>query len=199
MLRCATAPTIPHMDLSFRLFSNRPAYASIRECSSPFSGFFLYRPYVTAFADLRFPVQHELVFSNDILPPRRPRPDRRATRHAHGRDELRVRANEHIVFDHRAEFVRAIVITGDRARANIHARADIRIADITQMIRLRAAPEHRVFHFHEVADMRFVAEHRAWPQTRVRSEHDVRAGRAAFNMRERINARAVANRSIADL
>ena len=46
--------------------------------------------------------------------------------------------------------------------------------------------------------MRLVAERRARTQPRIRSEHDVRAGRAAFDVRERIDARAGADRRIAD-
>src|SRR5665811_421787 len=55
---------------------------------------------------------------------RRTRTNGCALAHRHRRDQLRIRADEYIVFDDGAMFVRAIVIAGDRACADVHAAAD---------------------------------------------------------------------------
>src|SRR3546814_20816075 len=57
---------------------------------------------------------------------------------AHGdrRHQLRVRTHEYIVFDDGAEFIDAVVIAGNRARADIDALADGRVANVREMVGL---------------------------------------------------------------
>ena len=50
-------------------------------------------------------------------------------------------------------FIRAIVVAGDGAGADIDVITDLRIAQIGQMTCLGAFPETRFFHFHEVANV----------------------------------------------
>ena len=60
--------------------------------------------------------------------------------HADRRDQLRVAADEGAVFDHRLVLVLAVVVAGDRARADVHVGADRRVAQIRQVIGLRPGP-----------------------------------------------------------
>ena len=56
------------------------------------------------------------------------------------RHQRRIRADEHAFADYRAGFVNAVVIAGDRAGADIGARADLAVADIGEVIGLGSAP-----------------------------------------------------------
>src|SRR5262245_42111330 len=55
-----------------------------------------------------------------------------------GRDELRVAADKHAVFDDRLMLLHAVVIARDGAGADVHVRADRRVAQIREMVRLRS-------------------------------------------------------------
>ena len=66
--------------------------------------------------------------------------------------------------------VEAVVIAGDRARADVRARADARIADIGQMIDLRTALDRRLLDLDEVADVSVLGDVRAGAQPRIRPE-----------------------------
>ena len=48
-------------------------------------------------------------------------------------------SRRNVVLDHGAEFVGAVVVGGDGARADIHVGADRRVTDIRQMVGLAAA------------------------------------------------------------
>ena len=52
----------------------------------------------------------------------------------------------------------AIVITGDRACADIGFLANVGIADIREVVGLGARPENGVFDFDKIADMGVVPE-----------------------------------------
>src|SRR6185437_10122436 len=61
-----------------------------------------------------------------------------------------------------------------------------------------ATTQYRVLHLDEIAHMRLVLQRRAGPQPSIRPEHYVRADLGAFDMRERLDARAGAEARIAD-
>src|SRR5260363_84103 len=167
----AIALTMPHIEVSkwllFKIF---------------FRTFF--RPPVAQSGNLRFFIQRERAFGN-VFPNRRSGGNRCAARNAHRRDQLRIRADKNIVFDHCAMFARAVVVARDGASAGVDARADIRVADIAQLIDFRALLEMRAFDFDEVADMDFIIERRARTQARVRADHRTRADIRLLNMGER--------------
>ena len=63
----------------------------------------------------------------------------RASAHVDRRDEQRVAAQRRVVVDHRAALgarLRAEV-DGDRARADVDARADVGVADVAEVVHLR--------------------------------------------------------------
>ena len=49
--------------------------------------------------------------------------------------------------------LRAVVVAGDRAGADVDVRADHRVAEIGEVHRLRAGAETRLLHLDEVADL----------------------------------------------
>ena len=64
--------------------------------------------------------------------------ERRAATDGHRRDQLRVGADEDVVLDHGAVLVRAVVVAGDGAGADVDVAADGRVADVGEMIGLAA-------------------------------------------------------------
>src|SRR5215813_11252816 len=58
------------------------------------------------------------------------------------RHQLRVAADERAVLDRRLVFLLAVVVARDRAGADVHLRADRRVAEIREMPGLRAGAEH---------------------------------------------------------
>src|ERR1035437_2290366 len=99
----------------------------------------------------------------------------------HRRDELRIAADEGIVFDYRRVLLHAVVVARDRAGADVHTCADRGVAEIRQVHRLRSGPEHGLLQLDEIADARLLAD------VRFVSE-----------MRERPDARAVRDRGVGD-
>src|SRR5262249_2311904 len=110
-----------------------------------------------------------------VLGDRRAGADVGALGDAHRRDQRRIRADEAAVLDHRFALVHAIVVAGDRARANVHAGADFRVADVGEMVHLRAFANTARLHLAEVADVDFFVEARARAQPRVGPDDAARA------------------------
>jgi len=54
------------------------------------------------------------------------------------RNQRRIAADEHAIFDDCLVLVDSVVIARDRPRANVHAFTDFRVAQIAQVIRLRS-------------------------------------------------------------
>src|SRR5438128_348106 len=74
--------------------------------------------------------------------------------HRHRRHERRVAADERTGLDARGMLVLAVVVAGDRSRADVHRRADGGVAQVRQVRRLRAFAEHGLLELDEVADPR---------------------------------------------
>src|SRR3954447_17531340 len=111
----------------------------------------------------------------------------------HRRDELRVRADESAVLDGRPMLVRAVVVAGDGAGADVAALADHRVAQVGEVIRLAALPERRVLQLHEVADVRPFANLRTGAQACKRA-HDRPGGHfGVLQVAVREDLRAVAD------
>src|SRR3546814_65516 len=93
---------------------------------------------------------------------------------AHGdrRHQLRVRTHEYIVFDDGAEFIDAVVIAGNRARADIDALADGRVANVREMVGLGCAAQRAFLDLDKIAHMR--ARPDVGPRTQARIRPDTR-------------------------
>src|SRR3569623_292106 len=125
--------------------------------------------------------------------------DGRACAHRDGRDQLRVGADEDVVFDDGLEFIGAVVIAGDGAGADIDAPAYRRVADVTQMIHLRARTDRRFLHLDEIADVHVVGEHRAGPDARERPDARARADRRLLYHRIGLDNHTVGYRHVAQI
>ena len=88
----------------------------------------------------------------------------------------------------------AVIIAGDGARADIGALSHPGVAQIGEMIGLGAFFNHRILHFHEVADMRARADLGARPQTGKRTDDRAAGNRGAFQMGMAAQPRAGADR-----
>src|SRR3546814_8484358 len=67
-------------------------------------------------------------------------------------------------------FEEAVIVAGDRARADIGARTHFGIADIGQVVGFRARTQHCFLHLHEIADLRPLPHFRTRAETRVRAD-----------------------------
>ncbi len=118
------------------------------------------------------------------------RADIRAVADLHGRDECCVGTDERARADIGEMLVEAVVITGDGPCADIRARADARIADISEVVRFRALLDARILNLDEISDMDILFDLCAGPQPRERSDNRALRDLCAFEMRERTNLRA---------
>src|SRR5512145_2765273 len=114
--------------------------------------------------------------------------DRPATGHgavadAHRRDERVVGPGPGMPPDRRTVLVHPVVVGEDRARADVRALADLRVADVGQVRDLRAVADLGVLGLDERADLALRAEHGAGTQVGERPDRgagaDVRAGAVA--------------------
>src|SRR5439155_3998513 len=76
--------------------------------------------------------------------------------------------DEGAVFDDGLVLVHAVVVAGDGPAADVDLGADVGVAEIAEMIRLRAAAEARLFRLDEVADVHLVFQDRAGSDVRPR-------------------------------
>src|SRR5262245_40390530 len=152
-LRLATAPTIPHT----------------------FSPLFLYGPLPAGNAHLLRARERELT-GRRVLGERGTRSQRGSTAHPDRRDQLGVRADEDIVLYDRAMLVRAVVVAHDGARADVDIFAYVAVADVSQMVRLRAFAYATRLDLDEVADVNLRREPRSRAGTHARVGPDVAVG-----------------------
>ena len=120
--------------------------------------------------------------------------DDRAVADRDRRHQRRVRADKRALADNRAELVKAVVIAGDRAGADIGAGADVAVAEIGEVVGLGPGAEPGRLDLDEIADMHVALEHRAGTQPRVRADDRALGDRRAVEMRERADADVVARR-----
>ncbi len=71
--------------------------------------------------------------------------------------------------------VEAVIVAGDGAGADISARADAGIADISEMVNLGALADLGLLDLDEIADMGVLGEGGAGPQPRERPDRRARA------------------------
>src|SRR5690606_3832749 len=95
---------------------------------------------------------------------------RGASSYLDGRDQLRVGADEGIVFDHGAMLVHTIVITRNGTRTHIDPGANGGVADIRQVIRLGALAQGALLDLNEIAHVRLRANVGTRPQARIGPE-----------------------------
>ena len=112
----------------------------------PTSFFVFLGPFPATDGFLTNPADHEPTCL-DIFGYRRPRTDRDSPPDSYRRDELRIGADENVIFEYCFVFEGAIVIAGDRTGANIDACSDFSIPDVTQMVDLAARGDIRFFDF----------------------------------------------------
>ena len=92
----------------------------------------------------------------------------------------------------------AVIIAGDGARADIAARADIRIAKITQVVGFGPPAQARLFQLDKIAHMRLGLKHRAGAQPCVGPHKGIVPHMGAFKVRKRAYLRPVADDAVAD-
>src|SRR5258708_33971119 len=108
--------------------------------------------------------RHGQLAGGGVLVDRGPGADIGAAGDAQRRHERRVGADEAVVLDHGAVLRRAVVVAGDGAGADVDALAELGVADIGEMVRLRGGAEAAGLHLDEIADMHLVGEARPWAQ-----------------------------------
>ena len=92
----------------------------------------------------------------------------------------------------------AVVIARDRARADVDAAPDRRVAKIGQVVRLRAGAEHRLLELDEVADARVLPQIGAGPQVRERADDGPRGKRGLGHHTEVEHRHAIGKRRVDD-
>ena len=100
-----------------------------------------------------------------------------------------VAADERAILDDRLVFLRPVVVAGDRARADVHVGTDCRVAEVREMIGLRARPERGLLQLHEISDLCALADDCFRPQMRKRPDR-----RALCNPRTNDQAEVVDGR-----
>ena len=94
--------------------------------------------------------------------------------------------------------VDAVVITRDRAGANVDARPNFGIADVGQVIDLAAISNRALFYLNKVSDLDVIGECRARAQTCEWSALAVVTARGSFDVAIGVNHRADAKLTVAN-
>src|SRR5205807_7715656 len=95
--------------------------------------------------------QREGAFGH-VFGDRRARADVGAVADGDRRHELGVAADEDLLSDPRSVLRLAVVVAGDDARADVGPFADVGVAEVGQVLRLRPLADDRVLRLDEVAD-----------------------------------------------
>src|SRR5260370_15502444 len=80
--------------------------------------------------------------------------DIRAVPDAHRRDEGCIAADKNFVPDRRRILMEAIIIAGNRARADVALRSDFRVAQVREVHGFGAFADGAIFKFNEITDSR---------------------------------------------
>src|SRR4030095_5836195 len=127
MSRRAAAPTMPHIRLSLFLGRLPRRHGNLPRA------------------------RHGELIGRRVFADRGTRADVRAARNAHGGHQGRVRADKAVVLDDGAALGSAVVVARNGARAYVHAGADVGIADVGEVVRLRALADAARFDLDEIA------------------------------------------------
>jgi len=106
-------------------------------------------------------------------------------------DQRAVGTDERAPADFRLMLEIAVVVTGDRASANIGPCPDIGITQISQVIGLRAFAQNRVLDLYEIADARAGFQHSAGPQAREGADGNTGADARALKVAEGVDCCAI--------
>lgn len=122
----------------------KPYGGQIQRVRHEHNSFFLHRATPALFVYLRHAGEHQLVF-RDVARHGSACGDGRAFRDRHRRHQLGIGADKHIVANDGFVLVRAIIVAGDGARADVNVIADFRVAEVGQVTRFRAFTQTRFF------------------------------------------------------
>src|SRR5262245_43984502 len=177
--RGPTYPTIPHMTLASLALAGA-------EARHP------------AFDELDRDAAHREGTCRDVLGHRRAGGDVGVVAHRHGRDELGVAADLHPITDLREVLLEAVVVAGDGAGAHVAVGADLAVAEIGEVIGLRARAQDRLFGLDEVADVDALAEPRTRTQPGKRTDDGVGADLCLLHPAAEEEVHAVGERGVDD-
>src|SRR5690606_33490577 len=96
-----------------------------------------------------------------------------------------------------AVLVHAVIVAGDGAGTHVHARTDLGVADIGQMVGLRACSQHAFLNFNKIAHVRFRADLGTGSQACVGAKACVVCNGGFVDVRVGLNARAATDTCIA--
>src|SRR5260370_13923918 len=120
----------------------------------------------------------------------------RAVTDAHGRHQGRVAADENFVSDRRRILVEAVVIAGNRARADVGLRSDLRVTQVREVHGLRAFADRALLEFNKIADARAGFQVIVRPQSREGADDDAVVEAALRHHAMGLAGHVVANDSI---
>ena len=115
---------------------------------------------------------------------RRPGTDGGARTDFDWRNQLRVRTNEGVVADDRAELVYAVVVARDGTGADIDALAHVGVSDVRQMVHLGIPTDHGLLDLYEVANVVVALQFCTRTQPRIWADAGVAADVRIFEMAE---------------
>ncbi len=95
-----------------------------------------------------------------------------ALRNLDRRDQLSIGADKYIILDDSLMLVRAIVVAGNRSRADVDALANYGIAYVAEVVGLAAARNDAIFDLDKITDVNFVGQ----PGFQAGYGHKVRYG-----------------------
>ena len=113
------------------------------------------------------------------------------------RHELCVAADLHPAADDRAMLRKAVVVAGNRPGADVGRVADLAVAEVREVVRLRAASDARFLRLDEVADVDLGRELGAGPEVREGTDHRIVADAALGHDRPEPHVHAVAELGVA--
>src|SRR4051794_39245816 len=109
------------------------------------------------------------------------------------RDQRGVRPDERSGADHCPVLAETIIIAGDGARADVGPCADFSVADVAQVVDLRALANLRLLQLNEIADLGAFSQTRSGPDPRKGAYARFRADDRAFDMAEGVDRRPIGN------
>ena len=112
--------------------------------------------------------RHSQRIRRNIFRDRGPRRHVRAVANPHRSHQRAITSDKNAIADRRLVLRHAVVVASDRPRADVRFAPHGRIAQISQVPGLRALVHHRIFHFHEISNVRARAYIRPRTQPRER-------------------------------